>query len=65
MSDIYTYKEKMSMRFRTNGKETTRSLTEWFFGKAFVARCIRETENSGLKEKKFWQDGTEYLTIIL
>ena len=53
------------MRFITNGKETTRSLTEWFFGTAFVARCIRDTEKSGLKEKKFWQDGTGYLTIIL
>lgn len=53
------------MTFRTNGKETTRSLTEWFFGKTFVARCIRETETSGLKGKKFWQEGTGYLTIIL
>ncbi|MBO4393132.1 MAG: hypothetical protein J5800_02200 [Spirochaetales bacterium] len=53
------------MRFRTNAAETTRSLAEWFFGKAFVARCIRETEKSGCKEKKFWQDGTGYLTVIL
>lgn len=53
------------MRFRTNVAETTRSLTEWYFGKAFVASCIRETEKSGLKEKRFWQDGTGYLTVIL
>ena len=53
------------MRFRTNAAETTRSLAEWFFGKAFVARCIRETEKSGCKEKKFLQDGTGYLTVIL
>ena len=53
------------MRFQTNGTETSRSLTEWYFGKAFVARCIKETKESGLREKRFWQDGTGYLTIIL
>lgn len=53
------------MRLLTNGTGTTRSLTEWYFGKAFVARCLEETGKSGLMEKRFWQDGTGYLTVIL
>ena len=57
------------MRFMTNGAETTRSLTEFYFGKRFVARKIVESEKqarqTGEKQFRFWQNGTGYLTIIL
>lgn len=57
------------MRFKTNSAQTTRSLTEFFFGKKFVAQKITEAEKAfketGKKEFRFWQEGTGFLTIIL
>ena len=43
--------------YKTNHATTTKSMTEWYFGKAFVA--------SMKTEFRFWQDGTGYLTIQL
>ena len=57
------------MKFKTNSAETTRSLTEWYFGKDFVEKKTIEAEKAfretGNKEFRFWQEGTGYLTIIL
>ncbi len=55
--------------YKTNHAATTKSLTEWYFGKAFVknmtAKAKRESKKTGKKEFRFWQDGTGYLTITL
>ena len=55
--------------YKTNHAATTKSMTEWFFGKAFVtsmtAKAKRESKKTGQKEVRFWKDGTGYLTIIL
>lgn len=59
----------MKTTFKTNSAATTKSLTEWYFGKRFVAQCQKEAENaykkSGKKEFRFWQNGTGYLTITV
>ena len=55
--------------YKINHAVTTKSLTEWFFGKTFVTsmtvKAKRESKKTGQKEFRFWQDGTGYLTIIL
>ena len=57
------------MRFKTNSAETTRRMTEWYFGRKFVeakiAEAQKESEKNGQKTFRFWQEGTGYLTIIL
>lgn len=44
-------------------------MTEWYFGKAFVAsmtaKAKRDSKKTGMTEFRFWQDGTGYLTIQL
>ena len=51
------------MTYYTNHAMTTKSLTEWYFGKKFVAKTEALLKASGKKEIKVWQDGTGYLTI--
>lgn len=55
--------------YKTNHATTTKSMTEWYFGKAFVAsmtaKAKRENKKTGKTEFRFWQDGTGYLTIQL
>ena len=55
--------------YKTNHAATTKSLTEWYFGKAFVAsmtaKARRESKKTGKTEFRFWQDSTGYLTITL
>ena len=51
------------MTYYTNHAMTTKSLTEWYFGKKFVAKATAQFKASGKKEIKVWQDGTGYLTI--
>ena len=57
------------MTFKTNHSQTTQSMTEWVFGKKFVAAKMAETKRlnkkTGQTEFRFWQDGTGYLTIQL
>lgn len=57
----------MKINYYTNGKLTTKSLTEWFFGKKTVenitASAIRQYHTTKKSSFKFWQDGTGYLTI--
>lgn len=53
----------MNISYKTNGCETTKSLTEWYFGKKFVAKAVAMLEASEKKEIKVWQDGTGYLTV--
>ena len=57
------------MTFKTNHSQTTQSMTEWFFGKKFVAEKVAEAKRlnkkTGKNEFRFWQDGTGYLTIKL
>lgn len=59
----------MEITYRTNGATTTKSLTEWYFGKIFVdnmtASAVRMYETSGKNEFKFWQSGTGYMTITI
>ena len=61
--------EENTMTFKTNHSQTTQSMTEWFFGKKFVAAKIAEAKRMNKKseqrEFRFWQDGTGYLTIQL
>lgn len=44
-------------------------MTEWYFGKTFVAsmtaKAKRESKKTGKTEFSFWRDGTGYLTIQL
>ena len=53
--------------YETNRAATTKSMTEWYFGKAFVssmtAKARRESRRTGRTEFRFWKDGTGYLTI--
>ena len=53
--------------YKTNRAATTKSMTEWYFGKAFVssmtAKARRESRRTGRTEFRFWKDGTGYLTI--
>ena len=53
--------------YETNRVATTKSMTEWYFGKAFVssmtAKARRESRRTGRTEIRFWKDGTGYLTI--
>ena len=55
--------------YKTNHATTTKNMTEWYFGKAFVAsmtaKAKRESKKTGKTEFRFWQDGTGYLTIQL
>ena len=57
------------MTYKTNHSQTTKSLTEWYFGKSFVAaktaEAKRMNKKTGKTEFRFWQDGTGYLTISL
>ena len=57
------------MTYKTNHSQTTRSMTEWYFGKKFVAAKTAEAKRlnkkTGETEFCFWQDGTGYLTIQL
>ena len=57
------------MTFKTNSAETTRKMTEWYFGRKFVeakvAEAQKESRKNGQKTFRFWQEGTGYLTIIL
>ena len=57
------------MTFKTNSAETTRRMTEWYFGRKFVeakvAEAQKESRKNGQKTFRFWQEGTGYLTIIL
>jgi len=59
----------MRITFKTNSAVTTKSLTEWYFGKRFVSQCQREAvktyKKKGQKESRFWQSGTGYLTITV
>ena len=59
--------EVNTMTYYTNHAATTKSMTEWYFGKAFVssmtAKAKRESKKTGKTEFRFWQDGTGYLTI--
>ena len=53
--------------YETNHAITTKSLTEWYFGKTFVssmtAKAMRENKRTGQTEFRFWKDGTGYLSI--
>ena len=75
---IYTHAErhrtparedKAMTTYKTNHATTTKSMTEWYFGKAFVAsmtaKAKRGNKKTGKTESRFWQDGTGYLTIQL
>lgn len=57
----------MKTTYCTNGVQTTQSLTEWYFGKAFVkkmtASALQMNAKTGKTSLKFWQDGTGYLTV--
>lgn len=57
----------MEATYKTNSAATTKSLTEWFFGKKFVETMTetakRMNAKTGENTFKFWQDGTGYLTI--
>lgn len=58
----------MKITYKTNHVETTKSLTEWYFGKEFVARLTRSSESmrekTGESSFEFWQNGTGILTIV-
>ena len=55
------------MTYKTNHSQTTKSTTEWYFGKKFLvaktAEAKRLNKKTGETEFRFWQDGTGFLTI--
>ena len=57
----------MTITYKTNSKATTKSLTEWYFGKDFVskmtAKAKRENKKTGETSHRFFQEGTGFLTI--
>lgn len=57
----------MNITYYVNGSITTKPLTEWFFGKKFVANrtafAISGNKATGETTFKYWQDGTGYLTV--
>lgn len=57
----------MEIRYYTNHTITTKSLTEWYFGKKLVKvatdNLVKLNKVDGRKELKVWQNGTGYLTI--
>lgn len=58
-----------SVTYKTNHSVTSKSLTEWYFGKSTVANltksAIRMNKKTGETSFRFWQDGTGFLTIEL
>ncbi len=55
----------MTITYKTNAAYTTKSLTEWYFGKAFVKAATAEAIKSGKSQLKTWQNGTGYLTVCI
>lgn len=59
----------MTINYKTNGAYTTKSLTEWFFGEAFVKAAtndaLNQSKKTGKTEFKTWQTGTGYLTVCI
>ena len=59
----------MTITYKTNSAKTTKTLTEWFFGKAYVKsmteKALREAEKSGTAEIRVFQAGTGFLTITI
>ncbi len=57
----------ITMTYYTNRSATSKSMTEWYFGKDFTRRvtmqAVREHRKNGKTEFTFWQDGTGILTI--
>lgn len=57
----------MTITYKTNHATTSKSTTEWFFGKKFVKSStdtlMKLNKADGRKQLKVWQDGTGYLTI--
>ena len=57
----------MKITYKTNGVATDASLTEWYFGRKFVATAIRSAKaaygKAGKCSMKFWQNGTGYRTV--
>ena len=53
----------MNITYITNHASTSKSLTEWYFGKQFVNKTIEQLMSSGMKSIKVFQPGTGFLTI--
>ena len=57
----------MNISYKTNHVATSKSLTEWYFGKSFVeeltVKSKKANKKTGERHFKFWQTGTGYLTI--
>ena len=59
----------MTISYKTNSKATTKSLTEWFFGKDYTESMTRKAiewnKQTGRAEFRFFKKGTGFLTIEL
>lgn len=59
----------MTITYKTNGAVTTKSMTEWYFGAAFVrsstTAAIQQHTASGKTEIKFWKNDTGYLSVCI
>ena len=57
------------INYFTNRTKTSKSLTEWYFGKKFVSESTKtakqKSKKTGESTFKFWKDGTGYLTIVI
>lgn len=53
--------------YKTNSAVTTKSMTEWYFGKKYVSSMTRmaqeDQKKTGKSEYRFFQAGTGFLTI--
>lgn len=57
----------MQITYLVNGIPTTKSLTEWYFGKKFVTAHTKQAVTASVAGEKnsikVWQNGTGYMTI--
>ena len=57
----------MKITYKTNSSVTTKSLTEWFFGRKAVANltasALRMNKRTGKTSFRFWQNGAGWLGI--
>lgn len=55
--------------YKTNHAETSKSMTEWYFGKGTVRNLTASAKRMSAKSKqsefRFFVKGTGYLTIII
>lgn len=60
---ITKIKDKPTVTYKVNGTVTTKTLTEWYFGKDFVKKATEQALRGDKSD--FWQNGTGKLTVVI